>query len=356
MKILIIVPTILFYITVFAQNENQITELILYTVRLDDNSKKENRFYNCLDSTTKNDLINKFCDLAYNSKLKIFPYSGESIGRRAYCFDEITENKQKEYFFRNDTIRYKYDNLPYQDITISDIKRDNYFYRYLVNSLSFQEKWYFNKAKNVFSKKVEGVILFEDMYTHNVGMKCNYYLSLNDTTPNKYNIKYLIAKNIIYDVPITKFDTEKCNETNWWHNYLEASKRERFLDLLTYKALDDTIAPLQAYQPIFPYDSIIQRGEYENTGLSNLYYGRSEWRYSDPLMFGMTEQKILACCYELSDWTTVRKIRFNEEWYFDYNEYRFEKKVLGIGLIVDTYNEKGQVNGNKCLVYYKLNN
>ena len=77
---------------------------------------------------------------------------------------------------------------------------------------------------------------------------------------------------------------------------------------------------------------------------------------SDPLLVGMTDLKIQACCFELSDWTTVKAIRFNETWYFDSEKFRFEKKVLGIGLIVNTFNDTGQVTGEKCVVYLKLNN
>ena len=70
----------------------------------------------------------------------------------------------------------------------------------------------------------------------------------------------------------------------------------------------------------------------------------------------MTPEKIQARSYELADWTTIKKIRFHEEWYFDPNKLRFEKKVLGVGMIVDTYNDAGKKTGEKCLVYYKLNN
>lgn len=356
MRILLTIILTNILLAVFGQTDNRVTERIIYTVRLDDKSKKETSFYNHLDSTTKSNLINQICDLAYNKKLKLAHYWGDKVKALPDYYNIVGDHLLKHYYFRNDTIRYRYNSLPYEDRTSGDVKRDNYLYRYLINSLSFQEQWYFNKTKNIFTKKVDGVILFEDKYTHNIGMNCNYYVALNDTTPNEYNPKYLIAKNIIYDVPITKSDSEKCNETNWWYNYLEASKRERFLDLLTSKALYDTITPFQIYKPVYPYDSLMKRSPYVNAGLSKLYYGRSNWYSSDPLMFGMTDEKIQACCYELADWTTVRKIRFNEEWYFDAIKFRFEKKVLGIGIVVDTYNDKGEIIGEKCLVYYKLNN
>jgi hypothetical protein len=37
------------------------------------------------------------------------------------------------------------------------------------------------------------------------------------------------------------------------------------------------------------------------------------------------------------------------------NKFRFEKKVLGVGMIVDTFSDDGKKTGEKCLVYYKLN-
>lgn len=113
--------------------------------------------------------------------------------------------------------------------------------------------------------------------------------------------------------------------------------------------------PIKVFKPQYPFDSVINRSPYVNKGLSELYYGRTNWYSSDPLMFGMTDEKIQACCFELSDWRTVIKIRFHEKWYFDEKELRFEKKVLGIGMIVNTYNDKGEITGEKSLVYYKLN-
>ncbi len=353
MKILLTIILSNIILTTLGQTNDRVTERIIYTVRLDDNSKKEIGLYNHIDSLSKTSLINQLCDLVYNKKLKVAYYWGDKVGGLPDYYNILGNHLLESYFAWNDTIKYRPDNKKHKNDY--DVKRDNRVYRYLINSLSFQEQWYFDKNKNIFTKKVDGVILFEDKYTHNIGMTCNFYLALNDTTPNEYNPKFIIAKNIIYDVPITKSESEKCNETNWWHNYLEASKRERFLDLLTNKALYDTINPIQVYNPTFPYDSLMQRSPYVNTGLSELFYGWSNWYSGDPLMFGMTDEKIKAVSFQLSEWTTVRKIRFNEEWYFDPIKFRFEKKVLGIGMVVDTYNDKGEVNGEKCLVYYKLN-
>jgi len=204
--------TILFSLILFevsGQTDNQVTERIIYTVRFDDKSAKENGLYNHLDSLTKSKLINQICDLAYSGKLKLARYWGEHVRALPNYYSIVGDHLLPYYFFRNDTLRYRYNSPPYNDQTSESIKRDEYFYRYLVNSLSFQEQWYFDRNKNIFTKKVDGVILFEDKYTHNIGMTENYYTALNDTTPNEYTPKYLIAKEIIYDVPVTKPDSEK---------------------------------------------------------------------------------------------------------------------------------------------------
>ena len=329
------------FLVVYSQDSKLITDRILYTVRLDSNTQKEGGFYQHLDSSIKKKLINQLCKLAYEGIVTAYTYYGDTIGALPYV--PLRKEQAKRYFEDDSTV---YNPKP---------ERDNKIYRDLINSLSFFEEWYFDPESNRLSKKIYGIVLFQDTYTQNIGMRCNYYLSLNTRDSNSFNPENIIVRNIIYDVPITRTESEKKNDYNWWYNYLEPSKRERFLDKLTYKAIEDTVLPLKVYKPEYPYDSLMNRGKYSNVGLLELYYGRSNWNASDPLLSGMTDEKILACCFQLDDWTTVRKIRFHEEWYFDPNKLTFEKKVLGIGLIVDVYNEEGKVIGDKCLVYYKMN-
>lgn len=291
--VLTIILCTIFLAVIGQTTDNLVTEKIIYTVSLGEKSGIDGGHYNYLDSVLKANFINQICDFVYNKKLKAAYYWGDHVGARPDYYNILDTHLLESHFAWNDTIKYR----PYAKKSKHDrdIERDNRVYRNLINSLSFQEQWHFDKTKNTLTKKINGIILFMDRYTHNTGMNCNFYIALNDTTPNEYIPKYLLAKNIIYDVPITK--SGKYDETNWWHNYLEASKRERFLDIITDKALYDTILPLHAFNPVFPYDSMIQRGQVRNDALSELYYGRSNWYTSDPLMFGMTQEKIQACCF-----------------------------------------------------------
>jgi hypothetical protein len=331
------------------QPEFEITDRIIYTVQL--NTDNKNNFTNFLDSNAKQKIINSLCDLVYNGSIPAIQYWGDTIGDMPDFINKLNDREIKDNFYWGSNVKY------YPDTTgdESKRKRDNQVYRDNIHSLSFLEKWSFDKLNNVFFKKVVGVILFQSKYTHNTGMRESYFLPLNDSTLNNYLPQNLITNEIVYDVPVTKNEYNMNSDFNWWYNYLEASKREKFFNFLTHKVLRDSVLPIQVYSPIYPFDSLIPRSKYINTGLGELYYGRTVWYNSDPLMFGMTDNKILQCCFELFNWTTIKKIRFHEQWYFDPEKFMFEKKVLGIGMIVDTYNENGQVNGEKFLVYYKLN-
>jgi hypothetical protein len=354
-KILIFVVNLLFAGKSVGQRTNDlITERIIYTVNFSDSSFSENPFYNLLEKSKKDKLINTLCDLVFEGQIPANSYWGE-IGYLPSTFNTLRKQFVDMYFFRNDTIKYDPEKAPYKTNWTGG-HRDNYVYRYLINSLSFNEEWYFNSKSNTFKKKVKGVFLTQDEYTHNKGMKTSYYLPLNDSVKNQYKTASIITETIIYDVPITHFNQEQCDDNNWWHNYLEASKREKLLNTLTYKALNDTVHNINVFSPNYPFDSLMERGKYSNQGLGKIYYGRSDWYSGDPLMFGMTPLKIQACCTELSDWTTVRKIRFHEKWYFNIENLNFEKKVIGIGLIVNSYADNGDIIGEKCLVYYRLNN
>ncbi|MBI1286112.1 MAG: hypothetical protein GC178_00895 [Flavobacteriales bacterium] len=330
-----------------AQSFEEITDRIIYTVRFDGKKSKVGDYYEFLDDSSKTKAINQLCDLIRDGKLQASYYWGDQVGNMVQPFNKLRHALAEGRFSWNDSIQYKCEKG-------KNALRDNQVHRNLINSLSFLESWHYDEKTNVFKKVVNGVILFQDKYTHNIGMTCNYYTSLNDSTINSFQEKFSLGR-IIYDVPVTKTQENECNDYNWWHNYLEPSKRERFFGALKFDALRDTVTPLPAFWGEFPFDSLIERTEYVNTGLATLFYGRSNWYSSDPLLSGMTDNKIQAHSYELSDWTTIKKLRFDEEWFFDPENLRFEKKVLGLGVIVDTFNEDGDVIGEKCLLYYKLN-
>lgn len=170
--------------------ENRVTERIIYTVKFDTIKRIDYPF--CyIPQNTKKQIINTFCDLAYNNKVKVYSYYGE-IGNLPYV--EIRPALVKSYFKWNDTIKFIPDTKKYKNEW--DKKRDNQVYRYLINSLSFQEEWYFDETKNEFIKKVNGVFLYQDEYTHNIGMKESFYLKFN-TTENEYDSSNIIVEDII---------------------------------------------------------------------------------------------------------------------------------------------------------------
>lgn len=47
----------------------------------------------------------------------------------------------------------------------------------------------------------------------------------------------------------------------------------------------------------------------------------------------------------------INKIRFLEEWYIDKEKLNFEKKVIGIALVIDKYDEEGNIIGKYPLFW-----
>jgi len=331
---------------VHAQCEGLITDRILYTVRLDDTACHAEGHYAYIDPSKRTALVDQLCSLAVSGEIIPRRYWGDKVYYLPDRYD-VAKNFAVSDTAWKDLPSVKKNKRP------AESGRNDLFYRDLVNSLSFLEEWRFNERTNTFTKAVQGLVLFQDKYTHNIGTKCNYFLPL-ESSADVFDPKNMIVGSMIYDVRVSHNHAGSYDDSNWWSDHLEASTRERFFDLLTFKALQDTIAPIQVRCTTYPYDSVFQRNPYTNRGMNSLYYGRSNWQNSDPLMFGMTDEKIMACCFELSAWPTVTKIRFHESWYFDPEQLRFEKKVLDIGMIVDRYNEQGKVIGDTCLVFYHL--
>ena len=344
--VLVVLMGATFHLAGYPQCESLISDRILYTVRLDDTTGQDEGRYAFMDPSERSAFVDQLCSLAVSGKITPTRYWGDRVYSLPGRYDV------EKHFTVSDTA---WKDLPTKKKSKRSTEpgRNDLFYRDLVNSLSFLEEWRFDGRTNTFTKVVKGVVLFQDKYTHNIGTRLNYYLPL-ESSADVFDLKNLIMSNIVYDVRVSDQHSRPCDDTNWWSDHLEASARERFFDLLTFKALKDSIAPLQVRSPTYPYDSVFQRNPYVNTGMNTLYHGRSNWYNSDPLMFGMTDEKIMACCYELSAWPTVTKIRFHESWYFDPDQLRFEKKLLDIGMIVDRYNDQGEIIGDTCLVFYHL--
>lgn len=341
MRFILIACFSLFLTTGFGQTKNLVTERILYTVRFDDSSGKDKGHYQHLDSKTKNKLIDQICDLVYEGKLPINTYWGETVAElpREGGFYAYNPNKR---FKKNDSLT--------QHLDTANLNRDFdiSIYRYLLNSLSFLEKWFYNSETNQFSKEVNGVILFHDRVPQYRRFTSDY-VPFNDSTKNYYDEKNLLVRNIIYDVEVSRNEQNKTEEFNWWLNFLEPSRREKLFTIFTRKALKDSTEKryLNRFYPDYPFAKIYPEND-------NIYYGRFHEEHNNCFQ-NRTKEFLMAHFFELEDWTTVRKLRFHENWYFDAEELRFEKKVLGIGMIVDKYNEEGKVIGDTCLVYYKMN-
>ena len=106
MRLLLTIILSNIFLTTFGQTDNRVTERIIYTVRLDDNSQKENGLYSHLDTVTKKSLINQLCDLVYNKKLKAAYYWGDKVGGLPDYYNILGNHLLESYFAWNDP-RYR---------------------------------------------------------------------------------------------------------------------------------------------------------------------------------------------------------------------------------------------------------
>lgn len=220
------------------------------------------------------------------------------------------------------------------------------------DSLMFREHWTFDGGHNRFVKRVTGILIKVKGGEETV-FSSELLVPLNEADKNVEKSK-LIATDVLYDVHVSG-DGAVDDETCWYQNRMEASLRQDFFEHLQGKILNDTLLPLTAYQPYWPYNTVIPRTGVRNQGVEDLYYGLQTWRSSDFLVLGHTYESLKHFKFDLDDWSTVKGIRFHEDWYYDKEKQALSKVVKGIGLIVNTYDETGEkVVGEKCLMYVKL--
>lgn len=144
--------------------------------------------------------------------------------------------------------------------------------------------------------------------------------------------KTILTERIQYDVMIKTPDPE----FDWWVQNIEGSKRESFvktfLDLASsgkVKTYDYSNQPLSKHQ----IDSILVRTD----TITNF----------DPETNKFTNVPVKK---ELNI-QEVTKVRFLEEWYLDEKKMSFDKKVVGLMLMKENYDDSAELRGYSPLFW-----
>jgi len=139
----------------------------------------------------------------------------------------------------------------------------------------------------------------------------------------------LITERIQYDVIIKTPDIE----LDWWVQNIEGIKREALIKMIIDRA----------------YEGKVQTYDFQNRAMSNEEV-KNIGKRQDTLLMPSVEppyEDSLVVINESLKINDITKLRFIEEWSIDKNTLQIEKKVLGMALLKEDFDQDGEMRGYK---------
>jgi len=150
--------------------------------------------------------------------------------------------------------------------------------------------------------------------------------------------KLILTERIQYPVFIKSPYDE---ETDWWQENMEGPKREKFVDIILDAALSGKV---KAYDYIT--EDLLSKKQVEEI-----------FNRSDTLMLTRTTppyEEYDTVINTRLDRRLIHRITFLEEWYFDEENFKMEKKVVGIAPAITSYSDSSEILGYKPLFWVYL--
>jgi len=166
------------------------------------------------------------------------------------------------------------------------------------------------------------------------------FLSVAMSCSHKKNHENMLVltERIQYPVFIKSPYTE---ETDWWRENMEGPKREKFVNIIIDAALSGKV---KAYNYI------------DNTLLTKEQVNAIFDRYDTITMNRPTPpyDEVDTVINIKLDRKEIHRITFMEEWYFDEENFKMEKTVVGIAPALTSYGDSTEVLGYKPLFWIYL--
>lgn len=153
---------------------------------------------------------------------------------------------------------------------------------------------------------------------------------------NKKNDKKLITERIQYDVNIKSPDPNY----DWWVQNLEGPNRESFVKSILNAAYKGELKAFDIFHNPLSVKELKAIGNRTDTITGTSPYPP----YNDTIM--VIKQEL--------DLQRITRVRFLEEWRMDENTLQFDKKVLGISPIMESYDDQGNLRGYMPLFWIYL--
>lgn len=158
------------------------------------------------------------------------------------------------------------------------------------------------------------------------------FLSCN----TKKDQKKLVTERIQYDVNIKSPDPSY----DWWIQNLEGPAREGFVKNILNAAYKGDLKCYDIFHNPLSVNDVKAIGNRTDTITGTSPYPP----YNDTVM--VTKQEL--------DLQRITRVRFLEEWRMDENNLQFDKKVLGISPIIESYDDQGNLRGYMPLFWVYL--
>ena len=160
--------------------------------------------------------------------------------------------------------------------------------------------------------------------------------SCNNNKNDDFKNKKLLTERIQYDVFIKSPDPD----FDWWNQNIEGSKREPFIKTILDLAYSGKVKAYDYYNnPLTPEQ--VKKIGYKNDTISTV----------DPNDPTKMHDTVIKTTLNLQQ---ITKVRFLEEWYLDEKNFSFDKKVVGMMLMQENYDDSLHLRGYSpiCWIYF----
>jgi hypothetical protein len=162
-----------------------------------------------------------------------------------------------------------------------------------------------------------------------------FYSCGNDSKTKDFKDETQLTERIQYDVLIKTPDPD----LDWWTQNIEGSKRETFIKTILDLGTSGKVKAYSGdylYTPLTTDDVKALCSTTTNTTIQDL---------KDP---DKTHDTVIKSELDIQ---SITKVRFLEEWYLDENNLSFDKKVCGVMLMKESYDDSANFRGYSPLFW-----
>jgi hypothetical protein len=300
------------------KKQSEITSRIEYSVNIQSPEADMDWWVQNLEGTQRDFISNLLMETAAKGEFALEDLDYKTLS--AKNLSKIYElNDSVHFVFQDKTL----DTLISGEITQKNIKR-----------LRFREQWMHSDKGFEIEKRVVAicpVAVFYNAEGIEIYSKPLYWIKIN--AEKKSSDMKTLAERIQYDVPIQNPNNKK----DWWVENMEPQLRNKFLNTLMEAAYSDKYALYDNFKAKITAAEL-----------------KSALNYSDTLQLTSPNppyveyDSVIVHTFDCKD---IHRIRFMEEWKINPTTLEFDKRIIGICPLSNSYDENNEFRGVKLLFW-----